>query len=168
MGAVGGIGEKLLSKMGWEEGTGLGARRDGRVEPLGAGKRAEKLGIGAERRPFLDAWWERTLEDAYGKPATDKEVDLLDACEGRRCRPHGSAKLARLERHDKQSGADEGLEGGAKEEKVRKKKEKRRLREEAKLKIASGGVCKSRKGTKLKKEKKKKKSKKSKKSDSHR
>lgn len=163
MGAVGGIGAKLLSKMGWEEGTGLGARRDGRVEPLSVGKRAENLGIGAERRPFLDAWWERTLEDAYGKPSAEKDVDLLDACEGRRCRPHGSAKLARLERHDNEAAVDNVEAEDESECKLKRKREKRRLKEEKKLKIASGRVKKARKtkkgGEKKRKERKNKKSK---------
>lgn len=157
MGVVGGIGAKLLTKMGWVAGTGLGARRDGRVEPLAARRRVDKLGVGAERRPFQDAWWERTMEEAYGKPAdTRADEDLLDACEGRRCRPHGSAKLERLEMHDRRAGVAEGGEeevlGTARKEKKRKGKGKK----DGKIKIRTGGVKKERKTKKKMKKNSKK------------
>lgn len=164
MGAVGGIGAKLLSKMGWTEGTGLGARRDGRVEPLTARRRVEKLGVGAERRPFQDAWWERTLEEAFGKPASVKADgdDLLQACEGRRCRPHGSAKLARLDRHDNEVGGKsegevaEGEKGLS--EKMVQKKERRKAKKDKTLKVKSDALRKERKKKKkLKKARKVKK-----------
>lgn len=104
MGAIGGIGAKLLSKMGWTEGTGLGRKRDGIQDALVQRKRRNKLGVGAENRPFEDAWWEKMMESSYG--AAEKIVDdkyLFEACEGRRCRPHGTAKLARLDAHEKKS-----------------------------------------------------------------
>lgn len=148
MGAVGGIGAKLLCKMGWSEGTGLGAKRDGKVEPLGAPKREENLGLGAERRPFQDTWWETLMEDAYGKAASSNgaEDNLLNACEGRRCRPHGTAKLARLEAHDRKAA------------KVTESKSQteRRKRKKDKLQPKDGGVTK-RKRKKEKKERKKRK-----------
>ena len=43
-----GIGGKLLAKMGWTEGQGLGRARDGIAEPLQVKVRAKKLGLGAE------------------------------------------------------------------------------------------------------------------------
>jgi hypothetical protein len=99
-------GRALLEKMGWKAGTGLGAKRDGCIEPLAVKSRPEKLGVGAERRDFRDAWWEKAFEDAYGK-GTDRAGDenLLRACEGRRCRPHGAAKLARLAKQDSSAKA---------------------------------------------------------------
>lgn len=150
MGAMGGIGAKLLSKMGWTEGTGLGARRDGRIEPLTVRKRAEKLGVGAERRPFQDAWWERTLEEAFGKPASVKgDEDLLQACEGRRCRPHGSAKLARLDRHDIEVGGKrEGEDGQAEKgqaERLVEKRGRRKGKKDKTLKVKSDALRKERK-----------------------
>lgn len=99
------FGARILQGMGWKEGTGLGAKRDGIVKPITAGKRRENLGIGAERRPFKDSWWAQMMEDAYGKPKAasndeEKAEDIFDACEGRRCRPHGKSKLERLAKHD--------------------------------------------------------------------
>lgn len=104
MGAIGGIGAKLLSKMGWTEGTGLGRKRNGIVDALVHKKRFDNLGVGAQRRPFEDAWWEKMMESAYGaaKTVVDDKA-LFEACEGRRCRPHGTAKLARLDAHDKKT-----------------------------------------------------------------
>lgn len=142
--SVGGIGAKLLSKMGWSEGTGLGANRDGNVEPLGAPKRPEKLGIGAELRPFKDAWWENMMEEAYGKAKADGDNGLLVACEGRRCRPHGSAKLARLEAHDRMVAGDG------------KVVEKRRKKKSRKLKVLKDGIKEKKKKKKEKKGKSKK------------
>jgi len=167
-----GLGAKLLSKMGWSEGTGLGAKRNGVIEPVGIPKRPEKLGIGAERRPFKDAWWEKAMEDAYGKPKEADADALFEACEGRRCRPHGSAKLARLEAHDKQiaggvaeaDGEEAGDDAGkGAEDKKRKrrqkgddekrnKKEKKRRKKSAKaeLKVEGSIVKKKRKSEKKK------------------
>ncbi len=99
------FGARILEGMGWKEGTGLGAKRDGIIEPLTVSRRKENLGVGAERRPFKDAWWEKMMEDVYGKPKdvendAEKEENLLNACEGRRCRPHGKSKLERLAKQD--------------------------------------------------------------------
>lgn len=95
------FGRSMLEKMGWSEGTGLGAKRDGIVEPIAPKSRPEKLGVGAERPPFEDAWWERMLVEAYGTGTKDvDDKNLLEACEGRRCRPHGTAKLDRIARQD--------------------------------------------------------------------
>lgn len=106
-GKVGGLGAMMLAKLGWKEGTGLGAKEDGRtdiVKPSRSRKR-ENQGLG-RRKAHDDHWWEKLMNDAYGPSAlsseTKKDVDLFEACESRRCRPHGTAKLARLEAHDRQ------------------------------------------------------------------
>ena len=41
-------GFKMLSKMGWSEGGGLGKDRQGRVEPVRAEGRAERVGLGSD------------------------------------------------------------------------------------------------------------------------
>ncbi|CAA6661585.1 unnamed protein product [Spirodela intermedia] len=44
------VGHKLLSKMGWKEGEGLGSSRSGRAEPVAAGNiKLNNLGVGAEQ-----------------------------------------------------------------------------------------------------------------------
>ncbi|CAN8064589.1 unnamed protein product [Agarophyton chilense] len=164
MGAVGGIGAKMLYKMGWTEGTGLGRNRDGVVNPLVHKRRPQALGIGAEERPFQDAWWEKMLESAYGTPAkTVDDESLFKASDGRRCRPHGTAKLARLDAHDKESsGKEKEAQKAAQEERVgneqvetkskkelkreRKKRERKlEAKRSIKLKLLEKGISKKRK-----------------------
>lgn len=120
-----GLGARLLSKMGWTEGTGLGAKRDGMIEPISVKQRKDNSGVGVKRKQFEDAWWERVMEEAYGKGDAKKgEVDLLRACEGRRCRPHGSAKLARIEAQDRKRRDEEGEREGVKlEENIKTRRE---------------------------------------------
>lgn len=102
MAKVTGLGAKLLSKMGWREGTGLGVKNDGRTEPVKPSRRStQSEGIGLKNKPVDDQWWTKLMVDAYGPPAQSDSVDLLAACEGRRCRPHGKAKLARLDAQDR-------------------------------------------------------------------
>lgn len=44
------IGHKLLSKMGWKDGEGLGSDRSGRAEPVMAGNvKKDNLGVGAQQ-----------------------------------------------------------------------------------------------------------------------
>lgn len=98
---VGGVGAQLLAKMGWKEGTGLGPRKDGSIEPVRHRRRqAQEEGLGRKNSTLGDNWWEKLLRNAYGAPKNAKPVDLFEACEGRRCRPHGTAKLARIEAQD--------------------------------------------------------------------
>lgn len=44
-----GIGSRLMARMGWEEGMGLGRDRQGRAEPVRATMRPKGLGLGAGR-----------------------------------------------------------------------------------------------------------------------
>lgn len=132
-----GLGAKLLTKMGWTEGTGLGAKRDGMVEPLGTKQRKDNRGVGAKREPVEDAWWERMMEEAYGKAKEEGDADLFKACEGRRCRPHGSAKLSRIEAHDRKSATGVGATkrkatAGVVKDGIRKAKRKGRRRKRGK------------------------------------
>ena len=46
-------GFKMLSKMGWSEGGGLGKDRQGRVEPVRAEVRAERVGLGSDAAAFV-------------------------------------------------------------------------------------------------------------------
>lgn len=108
-----GYGARMLSKMGWKPGTGLGARRDGAINPVVLKKVKENRGIGAKReKKTNDMWWLNAFEDALKRQKdaiegeSEGEVEnvngesLFEKCEGRRCRPHGMAKLRRLEEQD--------------------------------------------------------------------
>jgi hypothetical protein len=43
-----GIGSRLMARLGWVEGMGLGRERQGRAEPVQALQRPKGLGLGAE------------------------------------------------------------------------------------------------------------------------
>lgn len=45
---IAGIGSRLMQKMGWIEGTGLGRGRQGRAEPISALQRPKNRGLGAD------------------------------------------------------------------------------------------------------------------------
>jgi splicing factor 4 len=60
------IGHKLLQKMGWKEGKGIGAKEDGRTAPVAAGGAAaaaaaaagmkqDTLGLGAQAHGAVEA-----------------------------------------------------------------------------------------------------------------
>ncbi|XP_075500244.1 uncharacterized protein LOC142538834 [Primulina tabacum] len=44
------IGFRLLKKHGWKEGTGLGISEQGRLEPIQAYVKKNKLGLGADNQ----------------------------------------------------------------------------------------------------------------------
>eukprot|EP01053_Blabericola_migrator_P000077 Blabericola_migrator_1__76@NODE_101_length_14318_cov_135_243281_g28_i1_p12_GENE_NODE_101_length_14318_cov_135_243281_g28_i1NODE_101_length_14318_cov_135_243281_g28_i1_p12_ORF_typecomplete_len115_score22_46Gpatch/PF01585_23/4_3e14Gpatch_2/PF12656_7/6_1e10Gpatch_2/PF12656_7/3_8e03_NODE_101_length_14318_cov_135_243281_g28_i11145111795 len=80
-------GEAFLKRFGWKEGEGLGAKKDGIVEPLQVKKRSEHLGLGAEKEKAKewDSWW----EDVYNKHAAsaktlivNKQDDSSDSSDG--------------------------------------------------------------------------------------
>lgn len=48
------LGNKLMEKMGWETGQGLGAKQDGMLEPIQVKKKEDKKGIGHEGHD--DTW----------------------------------------------------------------------------------------------------------------
>lgn len=121
MGRVGGLGAKLLVKMGWKEGTCLGVNGDGLTEPIRTSRRlikpkndrVEKKTEGLGRKKANDQWWEQLMVEAYGAPnngnsVNGNSVDLFSACEGRRCRPHGTAKLARLDEQENSANPKNG------------------------------------------------------------
>lgn len=82
----GSIGSKLLSKMGWTEGTGLGKRRSGSAVPLRAVRQsAEAAGIGSKASDLDGAQgWNKTtdgyasvlqsLQAAHGTGVTSNEA----------------------------------------------------------------------------------------------
>lgn len=41
-------GSQMLRDLGWEEGTGIGAHRQGRLEPIAFHKRQKRQGLGAD------------------------------------------------------------------------------------------------------------------------
>ena len=72
------FGEKMLKKMGWTEGEGLGKTKKGKTEPLQIRKRKENLGLGADPSKFKwnHNWWEElfneTAQTISKSPAKNK------------------------------------------------------------------------------------------------
>ena len=63
---------KQMAKMGWEEGTGLGKKRDGIVSHIKVKKREDKIGIGVEkertRKMGVEGmWWSASVADTLSK-----------------------------------------------------------------------------------------------------
>ena len=63
------IGMKLMKKMGFKEGQGLGARASGRTEPIAVHRRPEKVGLGADSIDMP------SLIDKKGKKKKGKATD---------------------------------------------------------------------------------------------
>ena len=67
------FGEKLMEKMGWSKGKGLGKKADGMVDCIQIKRREENLGMGAEAE--LEAakfkWNDSFWDDAYNKAAAN-------------------------------------------------------------------------------------------------
>jgi len=141
------FGRRMLEKMGWKEGAGLGKDSQGIVEHVKVKKREEAVGIGADAKARMDdTWW----SDVYNKHAakTDKkgrklakaarrktapnnnptDAELFAACGGIRLgmRSRGSCN-GKLLRADGGAGVAEKMKLSVEERAVRKaaKKEKR-------------------------------------------
>lgn len=64
------FGEKMLKKMGWTEGKGLGKNKDGIAECVQQRRREEGQGLGvAEKKGFKwnDNWWDDVYSSAMKK-----------------------------------------------------------------------------------------------------
>lgn len=113
-----GFAEEMLLSMGWTPGTGLGLKKDGVTEALKVKKRPERLGLGAvQDSSWTDDWWQKAFSDAIKRGREEKrsemesssessndddaEEKLLEACEGRRCRPAGNGKMERVQKQEK-------------------------------------------------------------------
>ncbi|CAM9357476.1 unnamed protein product [Choristocarpus tenellus] len=77
------FGFRMLEKMGWKEGKGLGKNEDGMATHVKVAKKSNNLGLGAKRDSAGDAGWESTslsfnsvleaLGKAYGNAPTKKK-----------------------------------------------------------------------------------------------
>lgn len=62
------VGNKLLAKMGWSDGQGLGRAGDGRAAPIQVQQFAERAGLGAAKGRDVTASWQ------------DQKKDLVRVC----------------------------------------------------------------------------------------
>lgn len=73
------LGNKLMEKMGWESGKGLGAKQDGMLEPIQVKKKEDKKGIGHEGH---DDTWLAHQDDFQAVLAALNEAHNGGAAEG--------------------------------------------------------------------------------------
>eukprot|EP00736_Rhodelphis_marinus_P012730 Rmarinus@m.3079 len=121
------FGEKLMKKMGWSPGEGLGKEKNGISTYVRVYKRNHTRGLGMENRATVgqlgDMWWDKMYNQASkeitkkqeGSDSSDSssdddqhltkisDADLFAACGGRTCRHRGlfgKGKLNRLDAQD--------------------------------------------------------------------
>ena len=65
------FGEKMLAKMGWSKGDGLGKNLDGMTDCIQVKRRDENLGMGAELETVVAKfkWNDQFWDDAYNEAA---------------------------------------------------------------------------------------------------
>ncbi|KAG8976138.1 hypothetical protein FRB90_009276, partial [Tulasnella sp. 427] len=66
------IGNKMLKKMGWSEGSGLGAEGEGRSEPVTAAVYASGAGIGASKGKEVTGFTAANYADAAKEAARER------------------------------------------------------------------------------------------------
>ncbi|KAL6753687.1 hypothetical protein V8C86DRAFT_2722487 [Haematococcus lacustris] len=74
----GGVGQRMLEQLGWQEGQGLGKDRSGMREALEVKEKKDQLGVGATG-PSWD-WAHNFWEQAYN--STAKAIQLGEVCLG--------------------------------------------------------------------------------------
>lgn len=72
------FGKRILQKYGWQEGQGLGAKRNGRTECIQAARREQGAGIGGEKRKAEDHW-DNWWADCFNSVAKRIAVTAGDA-----------------------------------------------------------------------------------------
>eukprot|EP00978_Attheya_sp_CCMP212_P019161 scaffold53366_cov41-Attheya_sp.AAC.2 len=118
------FGAKLMQKMGWTEGNGLGRKQQGMSTHLRAVRRSdETLGIGASTDTYGEAGWKDSSHNFGSVLASLKEH-------------HSSSSSSSLKEGSKKKKSKKSSKGGltlATNKKARKRarKEKRRREEEA-------------------------------------
>lgn len=112
-----GFGMRLLSKMGWVEGKGLGKNKDGIATHVRAKKRMDFVGVGADAR-----------NDASGKTAVDWTMNTLafDDVLKSLNRTHSAESLERTVTMASSSSSEEEVEEAPAEKKRKASKEERR------------------------------------------
>lgn len=76
------FGKRVLIKYGWQEGEGLGRRRNGRTECVQAARRDEKQGLGAEKRRAddqWDNWWAECFNSVARTLVVTRSLEAKDA-----------------------------------------------------------------------------------------
>ncbi|KAM3132095.1 hypothetical protein pb186bvf_015839 [Paramecium bursaria] len=102
---------KLMMKMGWNEGQGLGKNKDGQVECVQIKRREEQKGLGSSKSlgsGWDDQWWEQTYSQSLKnlKPISnqyipeDDDEDQLSDYEKNRLKSKSTKVLSDSEEED--------------------------------------------------------------------
>lgn len=70
--------KRQLEKMGWQEGTGLGKRRDGQVDHIKIKQRQDEMGLGKEKelaRDIADVWWKDSVGGTLARLQKKKSAE---------------------------------------------------------------------------------------------
>ncbi|CAD8107528.1 unnamed protein product [Paramecium sonneborni] len=73
---------KLMQKMGWNQGQGLGKNKDGQTDCVQIERRADQLALGAQQyslgQSWNDLWWEQSYSSSLKnlKPISSKNLPL--------------------------------------------------------------------------------------------
>ena len=75
------FGIKMMEKMGWKDGDGLGRDMDGIIDPLQIKRRDENLGMGAELDTVVGKfqWKDQFWDDAYNQAAAKFSANVPKA-----------------------------------------------------------------------------------------
>ncbi|CAD8093118.1 unnamed protein product [Paramecium primaurelia] len=71
---------KLMQKMGWNQGQGLGKNKDGKTDCVQIERRADQLALGAQQyslgQSWNDLWWEQSYSSSLKnlKPISTKNL----------------------------------------------------------------------------------------------
>lgn len=96
-----GFGSKMMAKMGFVEGTGLGKNGQGILQPVQAIHRPKSLGLGVEFDSELEAVKARSEPQANGRP----EASKTRSEQKRNTRPLEMNGVGNFERHTKAFGS---------------------------------------------------------------
>ena len=93
---MGKFGAKMLEKMGWKEGDGLGKNNDGMKEHIKIKKREEAIGLGADNGAAVhtgpaDGWWMDAYSDSIKNlKSNKKKKDKKDKKDKKKRKKDGS------------------------------------------------------------------------------
>mmetsp|Transcript_73350 Transcript_73350/g.192314 ORF Transcript_73350/g.192314 Transcript_73350/m.192314 type:complete len:146 (-) Transcript_73350:102-539(-) len=87
------FGKRIMQKYGWQEGQGLGRKRDGRIDCVQGSRREQGAGLGGEKKKsedHWDNWWadcfnsvaKRMTVEVGPRQAKDESSDSDDEPEG--------------------------------------------------------------------------------------
>mmetsp|Transcript_23310 Transcript_23310/g.48494 ORF Transcript_23310/g.48494 Transcript_23310/m.48494 type:complete len:240 (+) Transcript_23310:476-1195(+) len=127
---VSSFAEKMLKKMGWKKGEGLGKDKQGISTHIKASKRKDEEGLGAEKiqaAEFGDTWWNGALEKTMYKMKMKKKLEKKMKKEEKKKKKKRDAE-AMEEGGDGGSSKEEANtpEKGEKSEKKKKKKKSKK------------------------------------------